>query len=446
MLAPISRRAGGTSIVSGQRGRLAAGGLVAAYFALLVGQGGYSSWSRLGVPPLRTLAGLKFADLRSVTSAWDCARRGIAVLPVNPCDPWKRPANYPRLWLLPGILGLGQRSTVVLGFVLAAVFFVAALAVVPKRSNVWQGALFGLALVSPAVMLGVQRGNVDMGLFALVALAVFAFRRPLGDVAAPFLLLLCAVLKFFPVLAVGFIFRRTGWRARLGGIVVIAGLGVFVIATLGYTRQIFKAVPQVNAYSYGVRRFSEWVMFGVKSVSPRLVASVTNTLSIRAWDVGVVLLVVALALIVRTPLRVSLTRRRPLGEREFDLFWAGACIYVGSYAVFRSWDYRLAFVLLTVPQLLRWATAGSWVAVGTLTALFGVLWLEPAWNGVPVIGSASSHWASLTRAPFHHQLPIAVLTQLVLFAGLTALLLATLPPVRLRVPIAYQRSREAEGS
>jgi hypothetical protein len=87
-------------------------------------------------------------------------------------------------------------------------------------------------------------------------------------------------------------------------------------------------------------------------------------------------------------------------------------------------------VLLTVPQLLRWAAAGSWVAASTLTAVFGVLWLEPAWNGVPIIGSAVSDWASITRAPFHHQLPLVVLTQLVLFAGLAALLVATLPPVR----------------
>ena len=34
--------------------------------------------------------------------------QGHRVLPVNPCDPRARPANYPSIWLLPSTLGLGE--------------------------------------------------------------------------------------------------------------------------------------------------------------------------------------------------------------------------------------------------------------------------------------------------------------------------------------------------
>ena len=97
-----------------------------------------------------------FLDMRSLTSAWECDRRGIDVLPVNPCDPRARPANYPRLWLVPAPLGLGDDDTVWLGVGLAVVFFVSALAVTGPLT-VREGLIYGIALCSPAVMFGVER-------------------------------------------------------------------------------------------------------------------------------------------------------------------------------------------------------------------------------------------------------------------------------------------------
>jgi hypothetical protein len=78
-------------------------------------------------------------------------------------------------------------------------------------------------------------------------------------------------------------------------------------------------------------------------------------------------------------------RLRPLPEaarvdRTFDAFLAGASIYVGTFALpGTNWDYRLVFLLLTIPQLFRWiagvgplATASAWGLAGVL----GTLWLS----------------------------------------------------------------------
>src|SRR5262245_12606830 len=61
-------------------------------------------WPRLGVPPGPSL----FFDARNLTAAWECQRLGYDPLYESPCDPWGRPVNYPRVWLLLGVLGLGQ--------------------------------------------------------------------------------------------------------------------------------------------------------------------------------------------------------------------------------------------------------------------------------------------------------------------------------------------------
>jgi hypothetical protein len=396
-----------------QRGRVLAALLMGGYFLLIAALGGYTTWGRLGVPPVGSKNNLWFGDLRSVTSAWECARHGIAVLPLNPCDPWQRPANYPRLWLFPSFLGLGEGSTFVLGMILSAVFLLAALAVVPPGAGFKVGAVYGAALCSPAAMLGVQRGNVDLAVFALIVLAVLVSRRRLlGLLVSDALVLLAAVLKLFPILAVGFLLPRLQRLAWVGAAAVLSAFAIDVVATRGYIREIFRAVPQVNDTSFGVRRFSEWAS-----------AALTDRPSLREWDIAVVIAVFAVLFLVRRPLRAHLAGAvgDAAAARDLDLFWAGACIYVGSYAVFRSFDYRLVFVLLTLPQLLRWVSARRWLAVATVLALFGTLWLDTPWTGVPVVGCALAAWKHLST------LPPAVAAQLVLFIGLVGGLVATAP-------------------
>jgi hypothetical protein len=104
---------------SGQRGRFLVAGVIAAYFLVLTVLGGLSAWDRLGVGHVEP----SFLDMRSVTSAWECDRQGVPVLPHNPCDPFDRPANYPKIWLWPSVLGLGQGATVPLAVATAVIFF-----------------------------------------------------------------------------------------------------------------------------------------------------------------------------------------------------------------------------------------------------------------------------------------------------------------------------------
>jgi Glycosyltransferase family 87 len=414
------------------RGRSTAAVVVAGYIGLLEALGGYWQWGRLGVPPLATPPYEPFADMRMITSGWECTRRGLAVLPINPCDPWGRPANFPRIWMFPSFLGLGQSSTAALAYILAAVFLVAAIAVVPRDAPRWSGAVFAAALCSPAVMLGVERGNVDIGLFGLLVVAVRIFRRHrFGIVAGSALVLLMSILKLFPILAVGFFFRRIERRALLAAAIVLAAFGAYLLGTWHYTVRVLRAVLQYDRWSFGVRRVTEWLVAGVNGVSPHTAASV----NVRAVDAGVVVVVVALAVLGRHWLR----RHLPEGtssssERNLDLFWAGACTYVGAYAVFRSWDYRLAFVLLAVPQLAEWARMRRGIGIVTLVALFAAAWLEPAWTGVPFIGHALSLWNRATSvAPFREPLTAAVTGQFVLFGGLVCGLVATLPCIPARI-------------
>ncbi len=347
-------------------GRLIVLVVLCGYFLLLFSLGGHSSWNKLGVPDLSPA----FLDMRSVTSGWECTRRGVDVLPLNSCDPLKRPANYPRLWMKLSFLGLGQGSTVALGLVTAVVFFAAALAVLGPRARPTDAAVYAAALCSPAMMLGIERGNVDLLLFALVVLAVIVIRRGrYGPAGASALILLASLLKLFPIFCVSVLARQRRAVALTAGAVVLALFGAYALATIGDIRTIGKVVPQADAHSYGVDIAGKWL-------AARLHTDAT------ALDVLLVLIVATAGILV--------SRRLPrLSEeaRATDAYYAGAAVYVCTFALFHSFDYRLVFLLLTIPQLVSWARERQPLAFVTLALLLATLWLD--WGSALAAGVVS---------------------------------------------------------
>ena len=293
-----------------QRARLVVVGALIAYFALLEALGGHSRWGRLGVPP----SSATFFDLRSLISAWECTRRGLAVLPVDSCDPYGRPANFPRLWLVASPLGLGQGSAVALGIGLAVVFLVAAVLVVPAGAGVGTGLGYVAALCSPAVMLGVERGNPDLALFPLVLAAVVVTTRTLGrQIVTGALLVLASFLKLFPVLAVGFLVRRATRASLTVAVVVVATFLVYVAATYHQLHEELKAVPESDFTSYGVRRMTKWFA----SVAQRVTGGYAWY---RPWDIVLLVVAVAAAWLVSRLLRPHLaTPPADLGETGISI-------------------------------------------------------------------------------------------------------------------------------
>jgi hypothetical protein len=352
-------------------GRLVLLGLLGCYFlalALLANwRGAEQAWADLGVPS----ADLSFFDLRSVTTAWECTRRGIDILPVNPCDPVGRPANYPRLWMAPAGLGLGEGSTVYLGVATAFVFFAAALLMVGHVGS-WEALIYAAALCSPAVMLGVERGNADLLVFALVAFALASFRRgALGRALAHGVL----------VLAFGVLLRqRREWALAGAGTAVLLFL-VYAVATAGDLRSIARAVPQEVKYSYGIGVGIDAARDAVRHTpsAPGVARSRYAGLAVHAL-VGLA----GLGLAAWLALRRGCRRAAPPGEeepapvsRDLDAFWAGAGIFGATFALFNNYDYRLVFLLLTLPQLLRWAREPRpvmpfawWAVAGVLASLW----------------------------------------------------------------------------
>jgi hypothetical protein len=365
-------------VLDGRRdGRLLVAAMLACYFGAILtvslATDAFDLWRYFGVLHIKG----PFEDMRVVTSGWECTRRGIDVLAENPCDPFQREMNYPRIWTELAPLGLGQGSTIALSLAAWVAFYLAVFLFV-GRLTLGEGIVYAVVLLSPSIMLGVGSANNDLLIFALVAAAVSALHAPRSVVRAASygLFLLAAVLKLYPVFAFTVLLRRAPRRAALALAFLLTLFAVYLAATLDDLRLIDKGTPRPTRIAYGAGVLAKGVEERLAQLPGGGVLAESPT---RA-------LLYAGSLLLAFGLAVWLAGRlRPLPEaarvdRTFDAFLAGASIYVGTFALpGTNWDYRLVFLLLTIPQLFRWiegvgplATASAWGLAGVL----GTLWLS----------------------------------------------------------------------
>lgn len=375
--------------VAGQSGRLMVVAAILIYALTVFTEVGVvdrlALWHNAGVPGMPPPVEPAFADMRSVTTVWDCTRAGAdtrELIRHNSCDPWGRPANYPRLWMLGGYLGLGERATVAAGIANSVVFLLCALLLFPARGSIASAIGFAAILVSPTVLMGVERGNVDLTLYALVgAAALLAFRTRAGLLGGASLLLLASVLKLFPIAGVAMFAaaRRGSGRGRYAVAVLVLFAG-YCLATFEDIRIIASAIPQATEQSYGSKLTADafTISFGLSQEHGRfLLLSVFGTCGCLA----------GLFLKLR-PAASDAERARVAA------FLAGGAIYLFSYAAFVNWNYRIACLVLVTPQLLMWIQARGAASSTRVAAAIGWVlvflstWLHTAPTSMVLVGSA----------------------------------------------------------
>jgi hypothetical protein len=356
-------------------GRLVLLGAVALYFAIVAIPRllwSFDVWPGLGVPSGPTL----FYDARNVAAAADCQRLGYDPLVNNPCDPTNRVLVYPRVWLLLGHLGLEQSQTPLFGTLVVGLFL-ASLLLFLGRLTLGQGVVAAIAVSSPAVMLAVERGNMDLVLFAVFVAAVLLWRtRPqIAVMVSPVMIVLAAVAKLYAVFALPvFAFTRER-RIRWVVVACVAIPLLYIVFSLDDIKAIASAPEGGLLFSYGIRILPGWLYHLVVPdawqgqwlvaqglvVVPVLVAAVIVWLRLRRRF---------------SPLLLSSLQRQ---SGSLLAFHFGVFVYLGTFLTRKNGDYRLVFLLLTLPQLFAWVADDSDdrrdFARATLAAVLVCLWV-----------------------------------------------------------------------
>ena len=332
---------------------------------------GIDFWPSLGVPSGPSL----FFDARNLTAAWECQRLGYDPLYESPCDPWGRPLMYLRPWLAFGALGLNQSHTFAFAVVLIAAMFLSFTWLV-GRVAAGAGLVLALAACSPAIMFAVERANMDIALFSLIAGAILLLRARPGyaRVVSPILVLLGATAKIYPAFALGaFVVTRSRVAVRTALLCLVV-FGVYCIFSVRDIAHVAAIAIQGDSFSYGARILPAHLYHQVGADRWAGPAAVKQLLA------AVPLAIMAAAIAIRVHRR--LTAEHDVWSNttaSLVALHAGALIYLGTFTVANNFDYRLVFLLLTLPQLVEWASMPadrlSALASATLVAVIVLLWV-----------------------------------------------------------------------
>lgn len=334
-------------------GRWITAGIVTAFFLILhvsaTRTNPVTVWARIGVNHVTP----SFADMRVITTGCETYRMGGDPLVSNPADPWHRPMNYPRIWLALCHLGLGPEHTAALAMALAAGFWAAMLLLV-GRITVLQGLIYGVLLCSPPVMWAIERGNVDLLIFAPLAAAALLMDRAAG-LYCYLLITAASILKLYPMWACAVALRE---RRRRGFHLLALSIGA--LAVYGYCIHTdislnLRTTPQIRWMSYGRKVLFQQLVEMKLTVPVELCSSLAVAGSVlTAAIVG------------------CIAKRPPFSLRGGTMAAIGAGMYVGTFVALNNFHYRMIFLLFLLPQLLDWVAehnSSRWLGIACIVTI-----------------------------------------------------------------------------
>ena len=322
-------------------------GIVAGYFLLLglmvfmLDAPLSDVWKELGVPALDP----HFGDLRNIVAGIENHDAGRVLGDPNPFDPWNRPYIYPSLWLHVQALGFNRDTVVGFGWIIILFFFGSTFALLGKLTA-GEGIFTGLFLISPAIVTGVERCNLDLVLFPLI-LAVLALRHPVGALLA---------------------FVAPPWRKTLPWLAGILGvLFLYLLVNWNELAVIGAHAPHYPVSTFGSAVCGLWLgQMNPANGPPDFVSSFF-------WG-SLVLLAVGIAAVRFSPA----TFPEPRWEREIYSFRLGAGLYLALFALGANNDYGLLFFLFCLPLLFRLRLEAApirwWVIAALACSLVYVNW------------------------------------------------------------------------
>ena len=357
---------------------IAIGALATLIILLCLGQlvGWDPTWRSFGVTPLQP----HFFDMHVITDYATCAAKGVDPYIPHSCNPAN--FNVPPIWLWLGFFGIdGSDSTWLSVAMIAAAFGV--MLVLLKGRSIGDGVLALVAIVSPSVMMGVERGNFDLLILALVggAALIYEEKRIGRTFWTAALIGLAIVLKLFPMFCVAVAARFNRRRFLFAGVIAVFALA-YLAAIFSYILLIRRNVPTTWMLSYGYKA----LFLGLDHLRT---GAGLNTIALADTWVPITVAILALALAVATALinfhygRVFCTVTNSAAGTAF-LFGSG--IYCGTFLLGTNFIYRLMFLLLCVPQLLDWQKAESdnkerKIEGGLFATVLSALWLNGNSNG-----------------------------------------------------------------
>lgn len=291
------------------------------------------TWKAFHIPSMTP----RFLDLCSIPTGIETWHKGGDPLVANPADPIGRPMNYPRLWLYlfsAARIDTGKVATVGVNF--CALYLACISYLIFQSKHALDAVVLLAAGLSLGPLLAIERGNTDLLIFSLVFLACVVTNKYLKSA----LFGVASLLKIFPLagMIIDAIRRPRKERvlaALLTGVVLVAILLQWHDLSL-----IRAATPVSKDKAYGVLSLEQELLFA--TLRWGFLIGLGWVVVLECWLAGAV----AAWRAWRNPWKFDSNTLNSKGAEMFAVFGG---IYAFTYAVGANYDYRLIFLMPTLP-------------------------------------------------------------------------------------------------
>ena len=282
-----------------------------------------------------------FLDFRCYQAIVPTVEAGLNPYIENPFDPFARPFNLPFIWFYIARF-INLENEMIFNFVifLFIFFYCYSVFMITNLLNTNKKIFLAtLLIISTSSMLLIERGNTDMIIFFLILCSAFNSHYIKSSV----FIFLATILKVYPIFA--FFINFKNMKSFLVSIAIATG------AFLTFFRQLNFFYSNTSSSSdtgfvFGLGAISNAILKGFNRIEFNLLESFTNIPSVIHIFLILCVFILIIIFYLINKKKSSIINFNDIENR---LFLAGSCIYCGSFIFFSSYDYRLVFLIFTIP-------------------------------------------------------------------------------------------------
>ena len=287
------------------------------------------------------------------------------------CDAWQRIYNYMPVWVQFLKLGIHQKYYLIFGTTSALLFYFVffKFITIKKFQDLF---IYILVILSPPVMLAIERGNADLFIFFLCFAFLYLIRKKnlILNFFSYILIFISSLLKFYPIFLVFIFFKRNFWN-KIFAIITFLTFSLYIIINFSDILLIKEKTHETFFFSYGYNVLEE----GLNNIHYKLTSIFhasknyilgdyqnfkngvfnilyTNDFKNKSFIISRLFLLLIIILIFLKNV-IYKDNNKILNDQDYLFFILGGSIFCGTFILGANFDYRLIFLLFTFPYLIK---------------------------------------------------------------------------------------------
>ncbi len=270
--------------------------------------------------------------------------------------------NYPIIWKIFVLIPYFSLVNYInIGFIIITIFYYATINFIGKI-NFLESIIYSLFLISPSIILGLERCNSDIIIFIL--LMQILYLKDKVYIQSLFLFLI-SMLKLYPIGAILMIFNdQLNFKKK--AIIFVGFILLFSLYFYIYYDNIslvsHKTPRPYGGMSYGLGEIPSLITYG-HFKDAKLLFFISFAITLLVW-------IIYFYHKINPFLNKMVIEIGNTGKAYF----MGSGIFIVTCLIGYNWEYRLVFLLLTLPQILKWAKKKEALSYLIIVILLLVVW------------------------------------------------------------------------